>query len=499
MKIPKLKYLLIVVFCLSAMAGFAVRIPRGAEGEIFRAKSAIIAKDFKKARQYTAKAARTARKQEVKNKVKFLDAVIEAGTGNYDSANKKLKAVFDDKIMSVEIRFEAFAAAQALNAVKENISLNKKALAKQAEKLKAIGLTPAKEYAALNKAAGLMISLGYDKIAQDMISLADILYKPENKIYNCRYVENAPPGAGGWFMSEIIKGKEKRESRFSDYNRKSAAMLFADITAGRSTASGKKKLRDYYLQNTAFYMVYNDKGWHIFFLSGEKNIENILADGKSAGALEVFFTPGLNGESYYQWISNLPDGKTSIYDWNSPHRGYRYLKDYLKTETVVSKKRIGTYVFIPWEALYDKLPLDGKAWKFSMIRWSPGGGFTWGGRVHETGQWGHIQWQKPSREQNIRIKKNIVRRAWAEYNKTKKKLFSFWTDKELGDPDFYNKDLKPVVVRLDQPKGLMDKPDKLTGEQINELFKKYVHDWMEFDFIVAELRREYLENKLIGK
>lgn len=499
MKIPELKYLLIILFSLAAMTGFAAKIPRGAAGDIFRVKSAIIEKNFKKARQYAAKAVSTAKSQEVKNEVKLLNAVIDAGTGNYDGADKKLKAVFADKTISIEIRFEAFAAAQALKAVKEKILPDKEALKKQAEELRAEGLTPVAEYTALNKAAGLMISLGYDKTAQGLISLADILYKPETKIYDCRYVENAPPGAGGWFTSEMLKDKENREARFSDYNKKSAAMLFADITAGRSAASGKKKLRDYYLHNTAFYMVYNDKGWHIFFLSGEENIEDILADGKSAGALEVFFTPGLNGESYYQWISSLPDGKTSIYDWNSPHRGYRYLKDYFKTETVVSKKRIGTYVFIPWEALYDKLPLDGEAWRFSMIRWSTGGGFTWGGRVHETGQWGHIQWRKPSPEQTLKIKKNIVRRAWAKYNKTKKELLSFWTDKELGDPDFYNQYLKAAVFRLDQPKGLMSAPDKLTGEQINELYKKYVHDWMEFDFMVAELRRGYLGNRLFAK
>lgn len=498
MKIMKLRYLLIILFSLAAITGSAAKIPRGAAGDIFRAKSAIIEKDFKKARQYTAKASRTARKQEEKNEVKFLDAVIDAGAGNYDSADKKLDAVFTDETMSVEVRFEAFAAAQSLKAVKGKVSLDKEALTTQAGKLKAAGLTPLKEYTALNEAAGLMISLGYDKTAQDLISLADTLYKPETKVYNCRYVENAPLGAGGWLASKMLNDKENREARFSDYNKKSAAMLFADITAGRSTGSGKKKLKDYYLQNTAFYMVYNDKGWHIFFLSGEKNIENILADGKSAGALEVFFTPGLSGESYYQWISSLPDGKTSVYDWNSPHRDYRYLKDHLKTDTVISKEQIGTYVFIPWEALYDKLPLDGKAWRFSMIRWSPGGGFTWGGRVHETGQWGHIQWQKPSPEQTLKIKKNIVRRAWAKYNKTKNKLLSFWTDKELGDTDFYNKDLKAAVVRLDQPKVLMDSPDKLTAEQINELYKNYVHDWMEFDFMVAELRREYLENRLLA-
>ncbi len=497
MKISAFKYCLLILFSLATITGFAVRIPRGAEGDIFRAKSAIIEKDFKKARQYVEKAARTARKQATKAEIQFLNAVIDAGTGNYESAGTRLDAVFKDKTLNVAIRFEAFAAARALKAVKDKAPLNKEALATQAGNFKDAGLTAAGEYNALNKAAGLMISIGQDKTARDMINLADRLFQPENKIYTCRYVENPPVGAGGWLTSNILEDKKLRESRFKEYNSESAAMLFADITAGRSTAPGKKAQKDYYLQNTAFYMVYNDKGWHIFFLSGEKDIDKILAEGKSAGALEVFFTPGLHGESYYQWISQLPEGKTSIYDWNSPHRGYRYLQDRLKTNSLISKNKIGTCVFIPWEVLYDKLPLDGETWRFSMIRWSPGGGFTWGGRVHETGQWGRIQWQKPSREQALKIKKNIVMRAWAEYNKTKKKLTAFWTDEELGDSDFYNKKLKQEVKRLDGPEKLMKMPEKLTGKQISELYKNYVPDWMEFDFLVSELRRAYLEDRLI--
>lgn len=496
MKILKLKYFFIVIFCFTMFSGAAVNIPRGFKGSIFRLKSAIIEKDFSKARQYAREASESGKKTDQILELRFLEAVIEAGTGNYEQAGKKLEVVFEDQNQNIVSRFKAFVMVHALEAMKNKTSLELKKIKEQAEKFKSLSLTPAGEYAALNDAAGLLISLGQESSARTLIELADTLYKIEKKVYNCRYVDNAPIGVGGWLGSKLLEDSSCREARFDEYNSKAAAMLFADITAGRATAEGSNARKDYYAGNTAFHMVYDNNGWHIFFLLGESELEERLADDKTLGSLEVFFTPGIEGESYYQWITSLPSGETKVFDWNSAHRHYRYLGNYLKTEIAMDKNRIGSYAFIPWEALYDKLPLDEKPWRFSVIRWSPAGGFTWGGRVHETGEWGQVNWQPPAPEQILNIKKRIIRRARAKFNKSKQDMITFWTDKEIGGQDFYDSRLKAVIVRLDIQMGEID---KFTAEQIDELFAKYVPDWMEFERLVAELRHEYLENKIIGK
>lgn len=496
MKMSELKYFLIVLCCGIMGAGVAVNVPRGFNGSMFHLKSAVIEKDFKKARHYAGEAAGIARTPEQKLELRFQEAVIEAGTGNFAGAENILGAISGDRALDAGSRFKAFAVSLALKAVKDKALPDVRQLKEQAAQLRDAGLAAPGEYAALNAAAALMISLGQDGCAQSLIALADTLYKRETKVYTCRYVENAPLGAGGWFHSALLGDRNAREGRFDEYNRQSAAMLFADITAGRDAAAGGDARKDYYAGNTGFYMVYDSRGWHIFFLLGESELEDRMLNNKALGSLEVFFTPGPKGETYYQWMTRLPSGKTDVFDWNSPHRQYRLLGDFLKTETVTADNRIGSYAFIPWEALYDKLPLDGKPWRFSVIRWSPAGGFTWGGRVHETGAWGRIDWQKPTAGQALEIRKRIVCRAWANYNGSKQALTTFGTDPEIGDREFFDASLKSAIARLDGPAKLMGEADRLTESQIGELFDKYVPDWMEFDRVAAELRREYLENKL---
>jgi hypothetical protein len=497
MKTAGLKYILPVAFCLLAATGFAVNIPRGFSGDVFLAKSAIIEKDFAKARRHADAAARNARKPEQSLEARFLDAAVEAGTADYAKAVQKLEAISADHALSAENRFKAFALARSLEAVQGKTAPDMRPIREQAEKLRAAPLPPAAEYTALNDAAAILIGLGEEAAAKTLIGLADSLHQTPTKTYLCRYVENAPPGAGGWFGSKLLKDPAALETRFEGYNRQSAAMLFADITAGREASAAGDTRQDYYAANTAFQMVYDSEGWHIFFLLGEAGLADRLADDKSLGSLEVFFTPGTGGESYYQWITQLPSGKTNVFDWNSAHRHYRYLGDSLKSETAAVGDRIGSYIFIPWEALYDKLPLDGKPWRFSVIRWSPGGGFTWGGKVHETGAWGQIEWQAPGSEEWSKIKRRIVRRAWAKYSKARQELTTFWTDEEIGDLDFYNNRLKAAIGRLDAPEKQLAEADKLTAAQIDELFTRYVPDWMEFGRLAAGLRREHLNDRLM--
>ncbi len=472
------------------MIASAVNVPRGFNGSIFYLKSAIIEKDFEKARKYAEEAAKAAKKPAEKLELQFLEAVIEAGSGNNAEAVKKLDAIYSDRSLETGSRFQAFVFSRALQA-----PLSSQELKEQAAQLK---LPAAGEYAALNAAAAQMISLGRDESAQSIIAMADAMHNRKTKVYNCRYVKDAPSGAGGWFHSNLLEDQSAREGRFEEYNRQSAAMLFADITAGRDSAGSGNTRKDYYAGNTAFYMVYDARGWHIFFLLGESEIEDRMLNDKTIGSLEVFFTPGPEGETYYQWLTRLPSGKTDVFDWNSAHSHYRYLGSSLKTEVVVVKDQIGCYAFIPWEALYDKLPLDGKPWRFSLIRWSPAGGFSWGGRVHETGAWGQINWQQPTSEQALEIRTRIVRRAWASYNKCKQELVTFWTDREVGDPEFFETSVKGAIARLDEAGKLLAGTDKLTEKQVGELFEKFVPDWMEFGHLVAGLRQEYLENKLIG-
>lgn len=317
-----------------------------------------------------------------------------------------------------------------------------------------------------------------------------------SKVHACPSSDEIPLGAGGWLLSEFITEPRNLETRFEDYDQDSAKKLAADITTQRKFELNLAK-RNEYRDQTAFSMAYDETGWHIFVMCGEPDLQNILADGGDAGSLEMYFSWGYLGETYSQWIIKLPKGTVRPIEWNSPHRDFRPLKDYLKIETATHENRIGTSIFIPWEVLYNKLPLNGDTWPFGCIRWTPAGGITWSGKVHEVGRWGLIQWEKPTPKLASSIKKRILRKAWAGYQTKRDGHVRYWQDTIVGDIDFYCQALLPAMEKLDQFGSKMATPDKLSFDEIELLYQDAVADWMEFDYLVSALRRTYLENKLI--
>lgn len=411
---------------------------------------------------------------------------------------KLLSKLLGDQSVGAQIRFEAQAVTVSMAAAKNKTPISEETLQKNAPKAAVEGLTAKDRYAALNDAAKIMTILGNYETARELMAMADkLVSKKEEKVYKCKYMAQVPLGAGGWFLSDFIRNPANRESRFEDYDQKSADMLFTDVAATRSVSGNAKK--EYYFGNTGFYMAYDTAGWHMFVVCGDPDLEGILADGRGAGALEMYFSRGSSGETYSQWIIDLPGGKLQSYDWNSPHRYFRQMGDYFKSDTVTLGDKMGTYIFVPWEALYDKLPLEGGKWPFGFIRWTPAGGITWGGKVHEIGQWGTVEWEKPSAEQALTIRKNIVRKAWGRYKKNRDSLSTHWKDNMLGDPKFFAEVMEPEIQRLNKLGEKLKEPEKMTAEDVNMLSKDAVADWMEFNYLVSELRSRYLENKFFQK
>jgi hypothetical protein len=421
-----------------------------------------------------------------------------ARRNNSDRLEKLMSRMLADQAVGSQKRFEAQAVITALSAVKSKSQMSEDYLQKNAPKATVEGLEAKDKYAALNDAAKIITIIGNYETARELMAMADkLLVKKEEKIYKCKYMAQVPLGAGGWFLSDFIKNPANRESRFEDYDQKSADMLFTDVAAARSVSGNAKK--EIYFGNTAFYMAYDMAGWHMFVVCGDPDLDGILADGRGAGALEMYFSRGASGETYSQWIIDLPGGKLQSYDWNSPHRFFRQMGDYFKSDTVTLGDKMGTYIFVPWEALYDRLPLEGGKWPFGFIRWTPAGGITWGGKVHEIGQWGTVEWDKPSPEQALTIRKNIARKAWGKYKKNRDALTTHWKDNMLGDPKFFAEVMEPEIERLNKFGEKLNEPEKMTAEDVKVLPEDAVPDWMELDYLVSELRSRYLKNRLISK
>lgn len=327
-------------------------------------------------------------------------------------------------------------------------------------------------------------------VARQFVAMVDALHRPAPKnAYTCEYMPSAPTGVGAWMASEIVKDPRKREARFAPYDRKSADLLINDVrserTAAETTVDAGKE--------TAFFMAWDDVGWHIFVECEDPEAAKVAAGLLGGGQLEMSFMHGL-GECYYQWLVSIPDGKVNAIDWNSPHRGWRPMDQYYRSETLALDKGFGTYVFFPWEFLYDRLPKDGDAWPFGLIRWTRAGGVTWGGLVHETHKWGTVQWSGFTPERRTAIKRRIAMKALGSYQKARTDAVNFWKDEELGDPAFYAAALAPAVAALDEAGKKVG--EQMTAADVDLVCEQTVPDWMEFQYKVSELRQEYLKRRL---
>lgn len=307
------------------------------------------------------------------------------------------------------------------------------------------------------------------------------------KVYECHYMENAPYGVTAWAESGMVKTGTGKESRFVPYNSEAAKGLILDATTTRDVNSAPElKGRE-----TSFYMVYNSKGWYIYIHCAEPQIQTFVDEQKDV-ALEMFFSPGLKNVPYYQMIVGQLKSSVTHYDWGMPHRHYRSLKDSVRSESLPLETGFATFLFIPWESLYDRLPLDGDHWRFSLMRWGPS--MTWGGKVHDTGNFGLIHFRPPSPSQGVEIEKRILRAAWFEFRATATAAATFWSDEELGDLDFYQGALKPVIDQYTALGESLGEPDGWDAETVKK-GRPVLGDWMEFRYKVAELRTEFLMNK----
>jgi len=307
------------------------------------------------------------------------------------------------------------------------------------------------------------------------------------KVYECRYMENAPYGVTAWSQSEMVKNGVGKESRFVPYNSEAAKGLILDATTTRDVNSNPElKGRE-----TSFYMVYDAKGWYIYIHCAEPRIQSFVDEQKDV-ALEMFFSPGLKNVPYYQMIVRQLKNSVTHYDWGMPHRHYRSLKDRVRSESLPLETGFATFLFVPWETLYDRLPLDGDHWRFSVMRWGPS--VTWGGKVHDTGNFGLVHFQPPTMSQRIDIKRRMLRAAWFKFQAAARKATTFWSDEELGDLNFYDGTLKPVIDRYTALGEAMGEPDSWNAETVKR-GRAVLGDWMEFRYKVAELRTEYLIDK----
>ncbi len=420
------------------------------------------------------------------NNVQYSDALFKkidnlAANQKIEDAKKLAADSFADAKLSEEQKFLCSLLSVGLGVAK-GASID-------AKSIPATTLDAEKQAKLYNDAAKVFMRARNYEVAKFFGNKADAMFRDDPRyVYECKFMDKSPFGVSGWKNSDIVKDPARRESRFEEYNKKAAALLINDVNVVRDVGTGEAKKN-----NAGFYMAADARGWHVYVHCQDDQVEQVLAGLAKSGTLEMYFAPG-KGECYYQWMITLPSEKTDFIEWMSPNRNYRKMDDYFKVEIAPVDDGFGVYMFFPWDLVYDKLPQEGDLWTFGLVNWARSGGFTWGsGQVHELSKFGKVKFTGVDKYMPA-IKRALVMKAFANYKKAAASATTFWKDEVKGDRNFYDKTLLPQMEKFNEL-GKLVKPE-MTPAEADMLFEKAVPDWMEFDYLVSELRTEYVKNKL---
>lgn len=250
-------------------------------------------------------------------------------------------------------------------------------------------------------------------------------------------------------------------------------------------------------RETSFYMVYREDGLYMFFQANEW--ENDAGGNLKPSSFEFFVAPGEGDLPYHQMIVPTNGGLIEYYEWQTEYRDNRPLKGSVKVNTGQIPTGWGTVVVIPWENVYDHLPLNGGDWQFNLIRWSPSDGQTWGGHVHQPGKFNLLRFQAPTAEQRTAIQKYALAKAWNVFQTKSAELTEYWSQNPATkDLVFYNRVVLPLIEEGTSNGALMSQLAGLNAEQTEQLFK-YTKNWMELRYDVDDIRRQYVKNMLMDR
>lgn len=353
-------------------------------------------------------------------------------------------------------------------------------------------LDPEKELNAYLEAGKVfMLSRAYG-LARSFSTKADSLLRERPEyVYPIQFMERAPFGVSGWQSSQLVKEASRREARFEKYNQQAADLLINDVNVARTIGESEAEAA----APLSFFMAADRRGWHIYVEFKDEEVDSVLANLVRGDSLELFFAPG-KGECYFQWMMSIPSGKTDFVPWMSPHRNYRKMDDYFTSEVAPIEDGFGVYMMIPWDLVYDKLPEDGERWPFGIINFGRRGGFTWGGgQVHELNRFGEVEFSGVDQIMP-EIRRMIVMKSFAKFKESSTTAARFWNDEVKGDREFYENVLLPEIEAFNEL-GKRVTPE-IVAADVDMLFAEAVADWMEFDYLVSELRAGYLEDKLFA-
>ena len=354
---------------------------------------------------------------------------------------------------------------------------------------------------AILDAARFAMRLRDEKAARSIYKAYEkILVQNEPAELGCPFIQDAPQNIAQIVASDFYK-KGKKGTLNRKYGEHLQFLLETD-----AAITGRKILKSGL--DAGFPEIYtfcDNRGLKIV-IDAPASKEDLKRFKEGFGGLagyEAYFAAGI--DSPYDFLMLNPgscyedSGFNTQYDNSTGYRNLSSKNGSLEVTYLVDDDSVTTMVSLSWAPYFSKLPENGTVWYFEPIIWMRGG-LSWGGSesVHNRSSFGRIVFENLTPANRTAIKRGLLAKAVDSYRRAKSSRngqIEIWMDPELGDQDFYAACVKPLCDRLDPYEKLVKA--EMTDAQVNEVFDNAAVTWFNIDYVISQLRRDYLDAKRV--
>ena len=429
------------------------------------------------------------------NRVKETKPLAVAYAEKIIADSKKEGAKVDKKALREATEIVAFKGAESdvkktIAAIKTMLEYDGKAEDK-AEFAKRLGEKTAEANKRGDEKTARALLAEYRKVVPE---------KPQSRL-DCPYWKDAPRTLAGVIESDFYKKAEK--GLLSHHYGDNLQFLIETDSAlmGRemTTFKGEK------FRPTEIFAFFDDAGVKIVLRSYE-DTEKIRAGFAGPAGYESYLAPGVEAPYWCYMFSpredagDMSDGFVTQYANDTGHR-VAWAKDRtFKNTSVYLDDGVATMLEISWGAAFLYTPDREKAWFFEPLHWAHGG-MSWGGSksVHHRSSFGALEFKGCDKAALTAIRRRLLPQAKRAFEKECSSRnnghLERWEDPELGDQEFYLAKVKPFKVRLQA--ALKGVKYDMTDDEVNSIYETAAFDAFNTDYILARMRREWLEEKRV--
>ena len=354
----------------------------------------------------------------------------------------------------------------------------------------------------LGEQARASLAAGDEKTARAVWAERERLAPPlEQAVMDCPWWGDAPHDPRGIVESDFYK-KAKKSLLTRPYGDNLQFLIETDsaLRGRKMTTDNGKQFRP-----TELFAFCDSEGVKIMLRAFDDNMADIKAGRAGASGYETYLTTGID-DAYRCYMIDPREGGGGLnesfvtqYDNITGYRTIQKKRGNLRYDCLYLDDSVVVLLAIPWTSTFAAIPSKSPEWYFEALHWAHGGR-SWGGSqsVHGRSSFGALRFTGVGAKELTAIKRRLLataRGVWSfEQAGSANGYIEIWSDPELGDQEFYLAEVEPLVRKVNADSKRI-KAD-MTDAEVNEIYDRWGETMFNVRFVIAEMRRAWLERKM---